>query len=102
MLQIKDRTTRAVNYVGSNAAWEQYLPAVKQAADKVRNFRPSKKATPPPPDGTPPAKKRMTGQQSYGDIEGLFEGGGGIEAGAGLCAAGDEPDPARDFGHVAD
>lgn len=55
--------------VGSNEAWEQSLAAVKQAADN----RPTKKATPPPADGTPPVKKRMTGQQSYGDIEGLFE-----------------------------
>src|SRR3954447_7963935 len=27
MLQIKDRTTRAVNYVASNEAWDQFLPA---------------------------------------------------------------------------
>lgn len=44
MLQIKDRTTRLVNYVGSNSAWDEYLPAVKMAADKVRNYRPKKKA----------------------------------------------------------
>jgi hypothetical protein len=73
MLQIKDRTTRLVNYVGSNEAWDQYFTAVKQAADKVRNFRPSKKAVTPPNGDTLPAKKRMTGQQSYGDIDGLFE-----------------------------
>lgn len=73
MLQVKDRATRAVNFVGGPGAWDQYLPAVKQAADKVRNFKPTKKATPPPADGAPPAKKRMTGQQSYGDIDGPFE-----------------------------
>ncbi len=73
MLQIKDRTTRLVNYVGSNSAWDEYLPAVKMAADKVRNYRSKKKAGTPPPDGTPADKKRMTGQQSYGDIDGLFE-----------------------------
>ncbi len=73
MLQIKDRTTRLVNYVGSNSAWDEYFPAVKMAADKVRNYRPKKKAETPPPEGTPAEKKRMTGQQSYGDIDGLFE-----------------------------
>ncbi|HEX4665622.1 MAG TPA: hypothetical protein VH207_03400 [Chthoniobacterales bacterium] len=72
MLQIKDRATRAVNYVGSNGAWDQFLPAIKQAADKVRNVK-TKKSTPPPAPGEPPVKPRMTGQQSFGDIDGLFE-----------------------------
>jgi hypothetical protein len=75
MATIKARTLRVVDYVSSNEAWDQFLPGVKQAANKVRNYSPSanKKETPDKP-GEPPAKpKTKTGQQSYGDIDHWFE-----------------------------
>ncbi len=56
----------------SNTAWNHFVPAVKQAADGVRGYRPTKSA-PTPPEGEPKKPKRKVGQQSYGDIDALFE-----------------------------
>ena len=71
---IKQRTTQVVAHIRSVTAWKQYLPAVKQAADKVRGYRPRSKPAPPPAPGDPPEPKpRKVGQQSYGDIDNLFE-----------------------------
>lgn len=74
MATIKSRTTRVVDYVLSNEAWDQFLPGVKQAANKVRNYSPSanKKETPAKP-GEPAKPKTKIGQQSYGDIDNAFE-----------------------------
>jgi hypothetical protein len=70
MATIKSRTTRVVDYISSNEAWSQFLPAVKQAADKVRNHRAARKPATP---GTPAKPAPKTGQQSYGDIDNSFE-----------------------------
>lgn len=66
---IRERVTRALNRVQSCSAWESKLPAVKAAADKVRNMSPPKT---PDPDAPAP-KKRDRGGQSYKDVEGHFE-----------------------------
>jgi len=75
MATIKSRTTRVVDYISSNEAWSQFLPGVKQAANKVRNYHPSanKKETPAGTPGTPAKPASKTGQQSYGDIDSSFE-----------------------------
>jgi hypothetical protein len=75
MATIKSRTTRVVDYISSNEAWSQFLPGVKQAANKVRNYHPSanKKETPAGPAGSPAKPASKTGQQSYGDIDSAFE-----------------------------
>ena len=69
---IKERVTRALNRVQSNRAWAAKLPAVKAAADKVRNIRAPKSAPLPVPadPDAPVPKKRERGGQSYKDIEG--------------------------------
>lgn len=72
---IKERVTRAVNRVESNRAWASKLPAVKAAADKVRNMNPPKSSVPPAPTNpdAPAPKKRDRGGQSFKDIEGHFQ-----------------------------
>jgi hypothetical protein len=72
---IRERVTRALNRVQSCSAWESKLPAVKAAADKVRNMSPPKSPAPstPPDPASPAPKKRDRGGQSYKDIEGHFE-----------------------------
>lgn len=58
LLTIKQRTTQVVANVKSVAAWKQYLPAVKQAADKVRGYNPKQKPRPAP------APRRSPGAQA--------------------------------------
>lgn len=91
---IKERVTRALNRVQSNRAWAAKLPAVKAAADKLRNIRPAKSAPLPVPadPDAPVAKKRERGGQSYKDIEGHF--GKFIQA-LGKCAGYDTGAPAE-------
>jgi hypothetical protein len=73
---LKDKALRVKDFVGANVAWKKYLPAITKAADAVRGYVISKKATPPPAGTTPaPAKKARQGsrsQQGYADLEKLF------------------------------
>ncbi len=70
---LKPLTTRIINYVKSNKAWNKHLPSLKSVADKLRGFR-NKKVAPPGPGGDTEAqtRARQTGEQSFADIAGLF------------------------------
>jgi len=68
---VKKRVLRVKAYVKSNVAWKNHFPKVRSLSDKIRGYRPS---TPKPPagdepPGSPPAKVRSKGEQSYGEIE---------------------------------
>ncbi len=71
--ELKLLTTRILNYVKSNKAWNKHLPSLKSVADKLRGHR-NKKVTPPGPGGVTEAqtRARQTGEQSFADIAGLF------------------------------
>jgi hypothetical protein len=76
MATIKSHTTRVVDYISSNEAWSQFLPGVKQAANKVRNYHPSANKKETPAGSTPGAPGKAaakTGQQSYGELDSSFE-----------------------------
>ncbi len=72
---IKDRAMRALAYLKSNVAWLRFLPGIKGLVDKIRGNRPRKPKAPAPGEGptSPAAKKRNTGEQSFGDIAANFE-----------------------------
>lgn len=71
MTTIKDRSTQVRGYVNGKAAWSIYQPAVRRAADAVRGYRPPKPKPATPPAGAAP-KKRNQGQQSFAEVENLF------------------------------
>ena len=59
----------------SNPAWTKYLPGIKSLADKIRNSS-ARKAKPPgagETPGSPLAKKRSKGEQSFGEIDTNFD-----------------------------
>ena len=72
---IKARTLRVLSFVQSNTAWKKYERGIKSLADKIRGNRP--KAPKPPaggePPGSPPAKARNKGEQSFAEIEENFQ-----------------------------
>jgi len=71
--ELKPITTRIVNYVKSNKAWNKHLPSLKSVADKLRGHR-NKKVAPPGAGGDTESqtRARQTGEQSFADIAGLF------------------------------
>ncbi len=71
--ELKPLTTRIINYVKSNKAWNKHLPSLKSVADKLRGYR-NKKVAPPRAGGDTEAqtRARQTGEQSFADIAGLF------------------------------
>ena len=72
---IKDRSLRVLSLIKSNAVWKAFLPAIKSLVDKIRGNTPKPPKPPAPGEspGSPPAKKRNKGEQSFGDIETNFE-----------------------------
>ena len=75
MLDIQDRALRVLSLVKSNPAWKPFLPTVKSYVDKIRGNTPKPPKAPAPGEtpGSPPAKKRNQGEQSFSDIEDNFE-----------------------------
>ena len=72
---IKARVLRVLSFVESNAAWKKYARGIKTLADKIRGNRPRKPKPPAPSEtpGSPPAKARNKGEQSFAEIEENFE-----------------------------
>ena len=72
---IKARALRVLSFVGSNAAWKKYERGVKSLADKIRGNRPRAPKPPAPGEtpGSPLAKTRSKGEQSFAEIEENFE-----------------------------
>ena len=72
---IKERSARVLEYVKSNSAWKAFLPGVKKFVDKIRNNLAKAPKAPSPEEtpGSPPAKKRNQGEQSFGEIKDNFE-----------------------------
>ncbi len=64
---IKARTLRVLSFVESNSAWAKFARGIKKLADKIRGNRPRKPAAPAPGEtpGSPTAKARNTGEQSF-------------------------------------
>jgi hypothetical protein len=75
MADIQDRALRVLSLVKSNASWAAFLPNIKKLVDKIRGNTPKQPKPPAPGEGpgSPPAKKRNTGEQSFADIEDNFE-----------------------------
>ena len=72
---IKARTLRVLSYVESNVAWKKYVAGLKSLANKIRGNK-SKKPKPPAPGetpGSPTAKARSKGEQSFAEIAENFE-----------------------------
>ena len=72
---IKDLAARVLAYLKSNKVWAKYLPGIKALVDKIRDNRPKAPKAPAPAEGptSPAAKKRIKGEQSFGDIATNFE-----------------------------
>jgi len=72
---VKARTLRVLSFVESNSAWAKYARGIKKLADKIRGNRPRKPAAPAPGEtpGSPTAKARNTGEQSFVEIAENFE-----------------------------
>lgn len=71
---VKARVLRVLSFVESNSAWKKYARGVKSLANKIRGNRP--KAPKPPAasetPGSPKAKTRSRGEQSFAEIEENF------------------------------
>src|SRR3990172_6372488 len=67
---VKARTLRVLSFVESNSAWSKFARGIKKLADKIRGNRPRKPKAPPPGEtpGSPTAKARNSGEQSYVEI----------------------------------
>ncbi len=73
--EIRDVVLRVWSYIRSNPAWEKFRPTIKPLVEKVRGTR-AKKAKPPGPTetpGSPLAKRRNSGEQSFGEIATNFD-----------------------------
>jgi hypothetical protein len=75
---IKTTALRVKDLVQSNIAWKRWHKSVGDAADRVRGYALPRKTTPPrnsPPPNTPPKKagSGIQSQQSFADIEKLFD-----------------------------
>lgn len=71
--EMKATATRVIAYLKSSPTFAGRLKNAKAAADKLRGVRPRAPKNPPPAPGTPAAKKRNTGDQSYADLEKHFK-----------------------------
>ena len=73
--EIKDVALRVLSYLKSNPAWKKYLPGIKSLVDKIRGTS-ARRAKPPAATetpGSPQAKKRNKGEQSFGEIDTNFD-----------------------------
>ena len=66
----KTLLTQLVAFVKSNSVWKSKYPRIKDLADKVRGFKPPRKA--PLPGPTPAPKPRDRGDGSYAEIAANF------------------------------
>lgn len=72
---IKARALRVAGYVESNSTWKNAARGIKTLVDRIRGnvARPPKSPAPGETPGSPQAKSRNKGEQSYGDIAANLE-----------------------------